>query len=217
MNASLCCLVYISVLPSRWSLFGYSRQKWCRQRPGVCVFFCLRAAVISEGKAAAVSEIEQLFSVQQYSRIFCFFCQHLALKRGKWLSAASFFTSQWWDQYEKCGETQKVWTHSVRSYLSELDSLQVGLDLCFSSTAGCDSARLDPCIHCSYRASCLLINLDYYPLRNWIYSRMSKNQVEKGGTERRGMCSGLSKKQSAVTSVSFISWLNNYLCEYELK
>lgn len=122
---------------------------------GVCVFFCLRAAVISEGKAASMSEIEQLFSVQQHSRIF-FFCQHLALKRGKWLSAASFFTSQWWDQYEKCGAAQKVWTRlsrSVRSYLSELVSLEFVVDLCLISAAGYILARLDPHIHCFYQAS----------------------------------------------------------------
>lgn len=161
MNASLCCLVYVSVLPSRWSLFGYSRQKWCRRRPGVCVFFCLRAAVISEGKAASVSEIEQLFSVQQHSRIY-FFCQHLALKRGKWLSAASFFTSQWWDQYEKCGATQKVWTRlsrSVRSYLSELVSLEIVVDLYLISAAGYGLARLDPHIHCFYLLVCCSISI----------------------------------------------------------
>lgn len=32
-----------------------------------------------------------------------------------------------------------------------------------------------------------------------------KNQLEKGGTDLRGMCSGLSKKKSAVANVSFIS------------
>lgn len=32
-----------------------------------------------------------------------------------------------------------------------------------------------------------------------------KNQLEKGGTDLRGMCSGLSKKKSAVANVFFIS------------
>lgn len=91
-----------------------------------------------------------------------FFCQHLALKRGKWLSAASFFTSQWWDQYEKCGATQKVWTRlsrSVRSYLSELVSLEIVVDLYLISAAGYGLARLDPHIHCFYLLVCCSISI----------------------------------------------------------
>lgn len=144
-----------------------------------------------------------------------FFCQHLALKRGKWLSAASFFTSQWWDQYEKCGATQKVWTRlsrSVRSYLSELVSLEIVVDLYLISAAGYGLAPI------------FTVSTYLFVVQSWFLSPTKlnlftnvKNQLEKGGTDLRGMCSGLSKKKSAVANVSFISWLDTNLCELDLK